>query len=50
MDGFPKLKKFMKNQSQLEGINGKSASAFYSAIEHGERKEREEIKNDYWNM
>ena len=23
------------NQSQLEGINGKSASAFYSAIEHG---------------
>lgn len=23
------------NQPQLEGINGKSASAFYSAIEHG---------------
>lgn len=27
------------NQSQLEGIRKKS-SAFYSAIEHGKRKER----------
>ena len=33
-----------------KALTEKSASAFYSAIEHGERKEREEIKNDYWNM
>ena len=27
------------NQSQFKGINGKSASAFYSAIEHGNTKQ-----------
>ena len=27
------------NQSQFEGINGNPASAFYSAIEHGEHIE-----------
>ena len=30
---------FQRNQPQLEGINGKSANAFYSAIEHGNTKQ-----------
>lgn len=46
MDGFPKLKKFMKNQSQLEGINGKSASAFYSAIEHKKHEKTHSRKEE----
>ena len=32
------------NQSQFKGINGKSASAFYSAIEHGNTKRKERIR------
>lgn len=34
------------NQPQFKGINGKPASAFYSAIEHKERKERGGYNNE----